>query len=49
MKPAVYKDVGGYWVAELDHQTWIDRTDFDTWEKAWEHAEWLWWCAWRRS
>lgn len=44
MKPEVYKE-DDYWVAELDHGPWTDRTDFKTWDQAWEHAEWLWWCA----
>jgi len=42
VKAAVFKD-GGYWVALMDHGDWWDSTAFDTWEKAWEHAEWLWW------
>lgn len=40
LKPDVYK-YDDSWVAELDHISWIDRTEFDTWERALEHALWL--------
>ena len=48
LKPSVYYYSAGaaeYWVAELDHISWVDRTDFDTWEQAMEHALWLGACA----
>ena len=49
LKPSVYRYDEGYggpsWVAELDHVTWQDRTAFDTWEEALEHALWLGACA----
>lgn len=39
-KPVVYK-YDDAWCAELDHISWQDTTDFDTWDKALDHALWL--------
>lgn len=40
LKPSVYK-YEDYWVSELDHISWVDRTDFNCWENAVDHALWL--------
>jgi hypothetical protein len=40
LKPSVYK-YDDHWVAELDHISWAEGMDFDTWEAALEHALWL--------
>ena len=44
LKPSVYKS-DDVWVAELDHITWQDMTEFDAWEDALDHALWLGWCT----
>jgi hypothetical protein len=44
LKPSVYRD-GDRWVAELDHISWIDASDYDTWEAALNKALWLGLCA----
>lgn len=44
LKPSVWK-WDDHWVSELDHITWVDRTHFDDWDKALDHALWLGLCA----
>lgn len=41
-KPRVHWD-GYYWVAQLDHGSWVESGDFDSWQAALEHALWLRW------